>query len=540
METILQQAHAIFRDVFRYRWIVFLVAWGVCLVAWPIVLMLPNKYEARARVFVDPSTALKPVIQGLAIEQDLNAELNLVRQSLLSTPNLEKIVDETGLTPAVNVPANRAKAVFDLSQRIDIVAVPTPPGPGEAPVPSKVYVISYQDANRDRSLKVVQILLDSFMEGTLGGKRRDSQTAQRFVEGQIKDYEAKLGEAEQSLAEFKKKNAGMVPGDQTGDYFTRLQAEVDAVKKTQTSLNIAITKRAELAQQLRGEGPAAASSLATAGPGGGAGTRGGDTLSRIQETQARLDDLLLRFTDKHPDVIALRQTLQELKDRRASELEALKRGDAGAAVATGASANPVYQSIQLQLNQADVDVAAFRGELADHQAKVADLKRLVDTTPQVEAEFARLNRDYTVNKAQYAALVERLEKARLGGEADATGSVRFDIIDPPTADFNPVSPKRSMLLATVLLAALGGGGGLAYLITMSKPVFHNSKQLAALTGIPVLGVVSATRVAGKRPSMRREYLTYSLACSTFVVALVVVVFVGRTFAPLTFSVGLHH
>ncbi len=538
MEALLLQARAIFRDVFRYRWLMFLVAWGVCLLAWPVVLILPNKYEARARVFVDPSTALKPVIQGLAIEQDLNAQLNLVRQSLLSTPNLEKIIDKAGLTPAINVPAARAKAVFDLSQRIEITAVPTPAAPGEAPVPSKVYVISYQDSTRERSLKVVQILLDSFMEGTLGGKRRDTEAAQRFIEGQIKEYAAKLSQAEQSLADFKKLNVGMVPGDQPGDYFSRLQAEEDAVKKTQSDLNIAMAKRAELATQLRGEGAIAASSLPTAG-GNGPNSRGGDTLSRIQETQAKLDELLLRFTDKHPDVIALRETLQELKQRRASELEALRRGDAGAAVATGASANPVYQSIQLQLNQADVEVAALRGQLTDHEQKVAALRRMVDTMPQVEAEYARLNRDYAVNKAQYNALLERLEKARLGGEADATGSVRFDIIDPPSADFNPVSPKRSMLLGIVLLIALGGGAGVAYLITMIKPVFHTSKQLTELTGLPVLGVVSATQIAGKTVSMRRAYLTYSLACGSFLVALVVVVFLGRTFAPLTLGVGIH-
>src|SRR5579884_4040155 len=140
METIIQQFWAILRDIFRYRWITFLTAWGVCLIAWPVVLMLPNKYEARARVFVDPSTALHPVIQGLAIEQDINAQLSLVRQSLLSTPNLEKIIDRAGLAPRDQDPASRAKAAFDLSQRIDITAVPTASTPGEPPVPSKTYV----------------------------------------------------------------------------------------------------------------------------------------------------------------------------------------------------------------------------------------------------------------------------------------------------------------------------------------------------------------------------------------------------------------
>jgi polysaccharide chain length determinant protein (PEP-CTERM system associated) len=537
MESVIQQGLAILRDVFRYRWIAFAIAWGICLVAWPIVLTLPNKYEARAQVFVDPRTALKPVIQGLAIEQDINTELNLVRQSLLSRPNLQKIVAQAGLASQPLWPAAEARLLNDLSQRIDIESV-NQPNAGEIGAPSKLYTISYDDNDRDRSLKVVQILLDSFMQGTIGGKRKDSQAAQIFLEEQIRDYEVKLGDAEQKLADFKKHNLGMVPGDQAGDYFTRLQNEIDAARKAQTALGIAMNRRTELAQQLRGEAPVAASTLSVPAA-NGTTQRGGDTLSRIQETQAKLDELLLRFTEKHPDVVALRQTLSDLKAHRAAELEALKRGDPGAAVSTGASANPVYQSIQLQLNQADVEIAGLRGELADHNAKVADLRRLVDTQPQVEAEFAKLNRDYTVNKAQYTALVERLEKARLGGEAEETGAVRFDIIDPPTADPNPVSPKRTMLLVGVLLAAVAAGLGVSYLITLIKPVFHSGKQLTDSTGIPVLGVISRTRVAGDYSSPRRRYLTYGFACSSLFAALVVVVFVGRNFAPLVLGLAHH-
>ena len=105
MEALIQQVRGILSDVFRYRWLAFALAWGVCLVAWPFILTLPNKYEATARVFVDPNTALKPVIQGLAIEQDINAELNLVRQSMLSRPNLQKIIKEAGLAPQPLWPA---------------------------------------------------------------------------------------------------------------------------------------------------------------------------------------------------------------------------------------------------------------------------------------------------------------------------------------------------------------------------------------------------------------------------------------------------
>ena len=86
---------------------------------------------------------------------------------------------------------------------------------------------------------------------------------------------------------------------------------------------------------------------------------------------------------------------------------------------------------------------------------------------------------------------------------------------------------------------LAAGAAVAFLYTLLKPVFHSARQLAELTGVAVLGVVSASRLAGKTASMRSLYWRYSLACGTLVVALVVVVLVGRAYAPLSLTSAFH-
>jgi polysaccharide chain length determinant protein (PEP-CTERM system associated) len=296
-----------------------------------------------------------------------------------------------------------------------------------------------------------------------------------------------------------------MPGAQ-GDYFTRLQNELDAIKKAQAALTIASTRRDELQRQLRGD--AAITGSTTAGNRAEAG--GNDTASRIAETQTRLEELMLRFTDKHPDVIALRETLQQLQDRRAEELSALRRGDASVAVRSGVSSNPVYQSIQLQLNQADVEVAALRRELYDHNQKVAELRSVVNSAPEVEAQYAGLNRDYTVTQQTYQSLVDRLDKTRLGDEAGESGSVQLSVVDPPNADFEPVSPKRFLLIPLTLLVGLGLGGSVAYLLHQMRPVFVSGNGLAAFTGLPLLGVVSLMWPERQQLASRNSYLRYSL------------------------------
>lgn len=509
MQDILDQILEQVYGAWRFRRYALIAAWIVAPLGWVAVFLMPDVYQASSRVFVDTRTALRPVLQGLTLDQDVNAQLNLVRQSLLASPQLEPVAQEVGLLDArTATPQKRARVLNGLRENI-AVAVAVAGDGNDKEAAGSIYTIVYQDVSRERSLQVVDILKNRLIENTLGGKRMGSENAQKFLTGQIQEYEVRLRDAEDRLAQFKKRNVGLMP-DEQGGYFTRLQVEMDAVTKGQSQLAIATSRREELQRQLRGEAPIAAATGMSAQPGGPPGT-GGDTLSRMKETQARLDDLLLRFTDKHPDVVAARETLEQLKLRRGLEMDALRRGDPNAAASSGASANPVYQSIQLALNQTDVEIASLRRDLADRQNKVVELRKNLDTMPQVEAEYARLNRDYDVTKAQYTALVERLEKSRMGEEASSSGSVRFDVIEPPTAAFTPVSPKRSILILGVFVGALGVGAALAFVLHQLRPVFNSARALGAFTGLQVLGSISMTWLDRQQTEMRRSYTRYAIA-----------------------------
>ena len=216
------------------------------------------------------------------------------------------------------------------------------------------------------------------------------------------------------------------------------------------------------------------------------------------------------------------ETLAALNQRRTAELESLRRGDAAAVANSGAGANPVYQTIQVALNQAEVEIATLRRQLGDHQGRVAELRRALDTMPKVEAEYAQLNRDYDVNKTQYTALLTQLEKAKLGQEADTSGSVRFEIVEPPNAEYRPVAPRRSLLVLVVFVLALGGGAGIAYLLQAIKPVFWSVRTLTAATGATVLGAVGAAFPNTLRRRKTWDLAVYAAIAGSFVVVAVVV------------------
>jgi polysaccharide chain length determinant protein (PEP-CTERM system associated) len=513
LERLMDGVHG----AWRYRWAGLATAWLVAALGWLYVFALPDNYEAQSRIFVDTRTVLRPALQGLAVNEDLNAELNYVRQALLAGPRLQKVAEEAGMLPATAVsPEHLQKVLLGLSFRTQI-AVHSASEHEEDRSAGNIYRISYQDPDRARSLRVVTILSRDLVSETLGSTHSESDSAQRFLETQLRDYEARLRASETKLAQFKSQHLGVMPTE-AGGYFAQLQKENGLVEDTQNKLRTAQSRRATLERQLRGD--AVVSAVGTGSMSGGAT---GDTLTRIAETQAHLDDLLLRFTDRHPDVVAARATLDELKRRRAAEVDSLRRGDAGAAAASRASANPVYQSIALALNQAEVDISDLSSELADHKAKAQALREMLDTAPEVEAQYAQLARDYGVNKDQHQALLENYEKTRLGQRAIDAGSVRFTVVQPPSVGEDPVSPDRPLLLVLVLFAALAAGLGAAYGLNLLQPVAGSARALAELTGTTVLGVVGnafpARTARTARLDARRVYFAAACLMTTFGAAL---------------------
>ena len=490
------------RGLWRFRWIAMLIAWIVCLVGWLIILMIPDTYAAWARVYVDTRTRLSQVTQGIAVESNIASQVEAVRSAILGGPQLEKVAKLAIPSYAGASAARQREMIEGLRQRLTVEVN------ADKTAPADLYTISYTDHSPQDAHHVVDQLLNLFMSNTLGGTQFGSEQAQKFLAQQIDEYDRKLQAAESKLADFKRQNAGLVPGATGGDYFSRLQAETDELNKERAVLMVAQQKRDELHRQLSSEQPL----MGSAGNGGG----GLDTSSQLREAQGRLDELLLRYTDKHPDVISARRAVEDLRARQAVELAAVRHGDQAAIAATGMAVNPVYQGIRLQLSQADVDVAAAQRQVSDQQTRIDDLHKMINTAPQVEAEYSRLTRDYDVTRGQYQALLERLNRAKLSDEADATGVVRFQIVDPPTGSDHPVAPDRIRLILTVLVGGFAAGIGAAYFMHQLRPVFSSTRQLTELTQLPVLGAVSMTWLERHKAEGRRAVWAYSMAAGTLV------------------------
>jgi len=488
MRELFMQLITYAQGMWRYRWYALLVAWVVAVAGWAWAYSLPNEYRADARVYVDTQSVLRPLLRGLAIESDVQARMSIMTQTLLSRPTLERVARKTDLDLRAQTPAAMDSLVARLQSAINI----------RSDRRRDLYTISYTDKNPQMAQRVVQTLLDTLVEETLGSGRTDTVAAQRFLDDQIRDYERQLTEAEQRLADFKKKHIGAMPNQGQG-YYARLQAVTDDIEKIRTAVSVAENRRNELQNQLRAE----ESNLTPT-----------DLEIKIKERQKDLDALLLRYTEEHPDVRVLRETIAQLQARKEAEQNLTKTGRP-----SDLELNPIYQAVRIELSKAEVELAALRTQLSERVRNAQELRRKVDTSTEVEAELTRLNRDYDVIKVQYDSLVKRRESARLSQQAEQkSDDIKLRIVDPPIVPQEPAGPNRLMYLSMALLGGLGAGIGLVFLLNELRPVFLNTRTLREMTGLPVLGSVSLKLLPKQQAKLRIQFAAFVLVALSLLAA----------------------
>lgn len=480
MDELISQLLTAARGMWKHRWLGLLVAWVVTAIGTFVVLSVPDKYEASARIFVDTQSILKPLMAGLAIQPNVDQQVMMLSRTLISRPNVEKLVRMADLDLKAQSASAHDALIDGLMKTLEIKSVGR----------DKLYVLSYRDVSPDRAKRVVQSLVSIFVESSLGDTRKDSTTAKQFIDEQIKTYLTKLQEAESRLKDFKIRNIELQNSDGT-DMAGQLNAVSSQLSQARLELREAENGRDAAKRQLEAEKmqntditsrsllQESAMSISTP-----------EINARIDAQKRNLDTLLQRFTEEHPDVVGARRLIKELEAVKRKEVQELRK-TAMANPASGSSNSLAYQELNRLLAASEVQVAALRARVGEYEARVGRARELMKTAPQIEAQLSQLNRDYDINKRRYDELVTRRESAALSGDLDsAAGVANFRLIDPPRASPQPVAPNRLLLLPLALLAGLGAGLAAAFIASQLRAVFYDARSLRAAVGLPLLGVVT--------------------------------------------------
>jgi len=476
MQELIQQALTHLRGMWHRRWIGLGIAWAVAIIGVAIVYKIPERYEASARVYVDTETLLRPLLAGLAVQPNLDQQVSLISRTLISRPNVEKLLRLADLDLQTVDAADRDDLIDKVIKSIKL----------EGNVTSNLYVISYRDPDPGRARKVVQSLLSIFVESSLGDKRQDTQAAVKFLDEQIKRYEQNLQATENKIKDFRLKYLSVSNRDGQ-DYFARMSALAVAIDAAKLELQSAQQARDAYKQQIAGETPVyipeAANAESEAVP---------EVDTRIAALKQDLDTLLRKYTEQHPDVVATRRLIKQLEEQRKTELAARRKAaaDAPPRAANSLDQNPVMQQMRISLGDAEASVASARAKLAGLEGQYERLKSQAQLVPQVEADFTQLNRDYDVQKKTYENLLARREAASMGKDVQDTGGAQFRIIDPTRVSPQPVAPNRLALLGVVFALAVLSGLLASLLTSQMMPTFHDARTMRDITRRPILGMVS--------------------------------------------------
>lgn len=485
MHEIFDKVSEFIWGVWRYRWTALLTAWIVALLGWLMIAQVEARYPATARLFVDSNRILEPLLDGIAVKPNLKQRVSLISKTLLSRPNLEELIDDLDLL-ATFEGMTREGLIEALQEDIEI---------RDTNESQSIYVVSYSHKQPQVAIDVVQHMIDIFVSSSQNADRDDNATTKRFLDIQIEDYEKRLIASEQRLAEFKRKHAGSLPGD-SGGYYKRLENLVGLERTAQLELQEAINRRNTLRGNLSQEERNVRNSAQDSSP----------FDARIKELQGQLDELLVRYTQRHPQVSIIQQSIDDLRAQKAAS-----GGSFGNNTARLLQDSVVYQKLSTLLAEAEAEVAKLQVRASSYSSRVKQLEGTVDSIPAVEAELTQLDRDYETVREQHQILLNKREAARLTGNIEKdSNDIKIRSIDPPFVPTRPTDPDRLLLTLVVLIGSVVAGVLVAFFLSLLNPVFYNKRALEHVTQLPVLGVVTLSHSRSERVGNFMKHIKFTV------------------------------
>lgn len=505
MHELIHQLTNALRGMWLYRRTGVAVAWAVALLGAAAVMFIPDRFEASARVYVDTQSILRPLMAGLTIQPDVEQQVAMLGRTLISRPTIEKLVQTEDLGVPLAGKAERDALVGRIMGNIQLKSTGR----------DNLYTISYRDQNPQLALRVVDALMKTFIASRTGAYTADAQNARKFIEEQIRNYEAKLTDAETRLKDFRLRHIDMQT--QGGVDMAGRMAEISTtLSQARLELREAESAREAARGQLE-QARAAARNAAATVPAQTFATPEID--ARIDVLRRNLDGLLQRFTEQHPDVQNTRKLIAELEQQKAREVEVLRKRaqQAEAAGRPMPDMNPAMQEMSRTVAATEVQVASLRARVAEYEGRAARIREQAKVAPQVEAELAQLNRDYDVHRKNYEDLVARRETVALSNELQSDAHVaQFRVVEPPQVSRRPVAPNRVVLLPGVLLLSLVGGAAVAFMVSNLRPVYFDAAGLRSAVDLPLLGVVTQVRNEVIRHRQGRSMLRVIVAIAALV------------------------
>lgn len=476
-----QHLRVLVGETFKYRNLavgvfIFIVVFTVI-----IGLMWPKTYTSSATVFVEEKNIIQPLMQGAAVATSVTDRSRIAKEIIFGRKIMNQVLEEAGWLQGGLTDIEKEKLIDVLKTRTTVLSVG-----------NNLVKIEYKDEDPVRAFKTAQKFTELFITESLVTQTQEGQAAFEFIDNQVKEYHAKLTNAEQQLKEFRSVNVDARPGTEA-EVAGRINALQATIEKTSLAIKEAQIKQGSLEKQLSGEAEVAVTA-----------TREGQYVMRITELQSQLDTLRLTYHDTYPDIVRIKHQIEDIKENIAQEK---RKREAGREMAKSSGQtfvdestrmNPLYQQLKQQLFETKTDIETLTTRLAETKQL---LKLEIDRARRIhagEASLAELTRDYEVNRDTYNDLLKRRENARVSKNLNRDKQGLTLRIHEPA--FMPLQPSGARFVYFVLGGLLLGiiaPPALVYGLQKVDPRIRLSPLISDKLNLPVLADIPHLTTLGE-------------------------------------------
>ena len=314
MDLLIAQLLALAKRMWKYRWSGVIVAWLAGIAGTLTVSLIPDSYEASARIYVDTQSILKPLMSGLAMQPNVEQQVMILSRTLISRPNVEKLVRMADLDLKNQSKVQQDALIERVMKSLSI----------QSTARDNLYTLAYRDADPESAKRVVQSFVSIFVESSLGSSRKDQVAATSFINEQIKNYEAKLNEAEARVKDFRLRNIQTMAPDGR-DVASRLGEMSGQLERARLEYREAVNARDAAKLQLDGERSRASSTMQSLLQESSLTVATPEFDVRLEAQRRNLDALLQRYTEQHPDIVSARKTIKDLEAQKTKEQQELRK-----------------------------------------------------------------------------------------------------------------------------------------------------------------------------------------------------------------------